>query len=98
MRALRAPDIVDMTSVLLKDMVYYKFMKNNLIVSGLAMNEDDLKLILVYPPFRGFPTDEFFIQAFNDIYPYVEAVSVMTYDFSSPQKPGKNIAIYTILM
>lgn len=61
---------------------------------GLEMTEDDLKLILVYPPFRGFPTDEFFIQAFNDIYPYVEAVSVMTYDFSSPQKPGPNAPLY----
>lgn len=57
---------------------------------GLEMSEDNLSVILVYPPFRGFPTDEFFIQAFNDIYPYVEAVSVMTYDFSSPQKPGKS--------
>lgn len=61
------------------------------------MNEDDLKLILVYPPFRGYPTDEFFIQAFNDIYPYVEAVSVMTYDFSSPQKPG-NFNDFVILI
>lgn len=56
------------------------------------MAEDDYKLILVYPPFRGYPTDEFFIQAFNDIYPYVEAVSVMTYDFSNPQKPGEFIS------
>ncbi|XP_026318659.1 chitinase domain-containing protein 1 [Hyposmocoma kahamanoa] len=61
---------------------------------GLEMSEDNLSLILVYPPFRGFPTDEFFIQAFNDIYPYVEAVSVMTYDFSSPQKPGPNAPLY----
>ncbi|XP_026744183.1 chitinase domain-containing protein 1-like [Trichoplusia ni] len=63
---------------------------------GLEMKEDDLSLILVYPPFRGFPTDEFFIQAFNDIYPYVEAVSVMTYDFSSPQKPGPNGPLYWV--
>ncbi|XP_049875703.1 chitinase domain-containing protein 1 [Pectinophora gossypiella] len=61
---------------------------------GMEMNEEDLSLILVYPPFRGYPTDEFFIQAFNDIYPYVEAVSVMTYDFSSPQKPGPNAPLY----
>lgn len=53
------------------------------------MSEDDLSLVLVYPPFRGYPSDEFFIQAFNEIYPYVQAVSVMTYDFSNPQKPGK---------
>lgn len=66
-------------------------------VSGLEMNEDDFKLILVYPPFRGYPTDEFFIQAFNDIHPYVEAVSVMTYDFSSPQKPGLYFIISNIL-
>lgn len=61
---------------------------NTFLISGLEMSEDDFSLILVYPPFRGYPTDEFFIQAFNDIYPYVEAVSVMTYDFSNPQKPG----------
>ncbi|KAI8439528.1 hypothetical protein MSG28_013283 [Choristoneura fumiferana] len=61
---------------------------------GLEMSEDDFSLILVYPPFRGYPTDEFFIQAFNDIYPYVEAVSVMTYDFSNPQKPGPNAPLY----
>ncbi|XP_075980329.1 chitinase domain-containing protein 1 [Anticarsia gemmatalis] len=63
---------------------------------GLEMNENDLSLILVYPPFRGYPTDEFFIQAFNDIYPYVEAVSVMTYDFSNPQKPGPNAPLYWV--
>ncbi|XP_068617773.1 chitinase domain-containing protein 1 [Battus philenor] len=63
-----------------------KFVQN----FGLEMNEDDLKLILVYPPFRGYPSDEFFVQAFNEIYPYVEAVSVMTYDYSNPQKPGPN--------
>lgn len=61
------------------------------------MNEDDLSLILVYPPFRGFPTDEFFIQAFNDIYPYVEAVSIMTYDFSNPQKPGNLRRLFSVL-
>ncbi|XP_026495711.1 chitinase domain-containing protein 1 [Vanessa tameamea] len=61
---------------------------------GLEMTEDDLSLILVYPPFRGYPSDEFFIQAFNEIYPYVHAVSVMTYDFSNPQKPGPNAPLY----
>lgn len=61
---------------------------NQFIFSGLEMAQDDLSLILVYPPFRGFPTDEFYLEAFNDIYPYVDAVSVMTYDFSNPQKPG----------
>ncbi|CAH2216974.1 jg1368 [Pararge aegeria aegeria] len=54
---------------------------------GLQMTEDNLSLIIVYPPFRGYPSDEFFIQAFNEIHPYVNAVSVMTYDFSNPQKP-----------
>ncbi|XP_059052671.1 chitinase domain-containing protein 1 [Achroia grisella] len=61
---------------------------------GSEMSDDNLSLILVYPPFRGYPNDEFFIQAFNDIYPYVEAVSVMTYDFSNPQKPGPNAPLY----
>lgn len=55
------------------------------------MDENDFKLILVYPPFRGYPSDDFLVQAFNEIYPYVEAVSVMTYDYSNPQKPGKSI-------
>lgn len=59
------------------------------IFAGMEMKEENFGVILVYPPFRGYPTDEFFVQAFNDIYPYVEAVSVMTYDFSSPQKPGE---------
>ncbi|PZC78858.1 chitinase domain-containing protein 1 [Helicoverpa armigera] len=63
---------------------------------GLEMSEEDLSLILVYPPYRGYPADEFFIQAFNDIYPYVEAVSVMTYDFSTPQKPGPNAPLYWV--
>ncbi|XP_053610850.1 chitinase domain-containing protein 1 [Plodia interpunctella] len=61
---------------------------------GMEMTEDDYLLILVYPPFRGYPTDEFYIQAYDDIYPYVDAVSVMTYDFSSPQKPGPNAPLY----
>ncbi|XP_072944827.1 chitinase domain-containing protein 1 [Epargyreus clarus] len=63
---------------------------------GLEMSEENLSLILVYPPFRGYPSDEFFIQAFNDIHPYVEAVSVMTYDFSNPQKPGPNAPLYWV--
>lgn len=53
------------------------------------MGEDNLSVILVYPPYRGYPADEFFVHAFNDIYPYVAAVSIMTYDFSNPQKPGQ---------
>nr|AZS52288.1 chitinase 1 [Plutella xylostella] len=61
---------------------------------GLEMSEDDYSTIIVYPPFRGYPTDEFFIQAFDEIYPYVTAVSVMTYDYSSPQKPGPNAPIH----
>lgn len=52
------------------------------------MNDDGFKLILVYPPFRGYPSDEFFIEAYGEIYPHVDAISVMTYDFSNPQNPG----------
>lgn len=62
-----------------------------LTFSGLSLSEENLSVILVYPPFRGYPADDFFVQAFNDIYPYVTAVSVMTYDFSSAQKPGNLI-------
>ncbi|CAG9564648.1 unnamed protein product [Danaus chrysippus] len=61
---------------------------------GLEMSEDNYHLILVYPPFRGYPSDDFFVQAFNEIHPYVDAVSVMTYDFSNPQKPGPNAPFY----
>ncbi|CAH2043832.1 unnamed protein product, partial [Iphiclides podalirius] len=69
---------------------------------GLEMNKVGLKLILVYPPLYGYSSDDFFIEAFNDIHPYVDAISVMTYDYSNPQNPGdhtllKNFRPITLL-
>lgn len=52
------------------------------------MAESLLDLILVLPPSRGQPNDEDLIQQFSALHPYVSAFSLMTYDFSNPQRPG----------
>lgn len=69
-----------------------KFVQN----FAMELKEDDLAVMLVYPPFRGYPSDEFFIQAFNDFYPYLHGLILMTYDYSDPQKPGPNAPLHWI--
>lgn len=49
-----------------------------------------LDLILVVPPYRGGETDVFSSSNFDALYKSVTGFSLMTYDFSSLQRPGPN--------
>lgn len=55
------------------------------------MAEYLLDFIVVLPPSRGQANDDDLIKQFTSLYPYVTAFSLMTYDFSNPQRPGKLI-------
>ena len=52
------------------------------------MAESLFDFIIVLPPSRGQANDEDLVQQFTSLYPYVTAFSLMTYDFSNPQRPG----------
>jgi chitinase domain-containing protein 1 len=47
-------------------------------------------LILVIPPVRGSVSEAFDTEDFEQLVDDVDAFSLMTYDFSSPQRPGPN--------
>jgi chitinase domain-containing protein 1 len=50
----------------------------------------EIVLILVIPPARGDNSEAFDTDDFEQLADYVDAFSLMTYDFSSPQRPGPN--------
>ena len=50
--------------------------------------------ILVIPPVRKEMYDLFSRKHFEELYPYVTAFSLMTYDYSSIQRPGANAPLY----
>lgn len=57
---------------------------------GEEFQLNDLDLILVVPPKRGDESALFNDKHFEELYEYVTAFSLMTYDFSHPQLPGPN--------
>lgn len=52
------------------------------------MRQAQLDFILVVPPFRGLKQEMFTKESFDELYDHVTAFSLMTYDYSTPQKPG----------
>lgn len=54
------------------------------------LKSSKLDLILVIPPIRKHTVDLFTKEHFEALYPVVTAFSLMTYDYSSIQKPGAN--------
>lgn len=65
--------------------------RNHFISSFLAGNEFKRRgkeLILVIPPKRGEPQHVFGPKQFDELYDEVTAFSLMTYDYSNPQRPG----------
>lgn len=56
-----------------------------------SLKKDDRQMILVVPPARKEMYDLFSRSHFEELFPYVTAFSLMTYDFSSFQRPGKCI-------
>lgn len=54
-----------------------------------ALHTNRMEFILTVPPFRKEMYDLFSSQHFEILYPMVDAFSLMTYDFSSNQRPGR---------
>lgn len=56
----------------------------------------NLELVLVVPPYREDMHELFTRKNFDKIVPHVTAFSLMTYDFSSLQRPGANAPLHWI--
>lgn len=54
------------------------------------------QMILVVPPYRENMHDLFSAEHFTQLEPYVTAFSLMTYDFSSIERPGPNAPKYWV--
>ncbi|XP_072752587.1 chitinase domain-containing protein 1 [Anoplolepis gracilipes] len=54
------------------------------------LKKHNLDIILAIPPSRGTQIELFSKQQFDDLASYVNAFSLMTYDYSSIQRPGPN--------
>ncbi|XP_050448680.1 chitinase domain-containing protein 1 isoform X2 [Cataglyphis hispanica] len=54
------------------------------------LKKHNLDIILAIPPSRGAQVELFSKQQFDDLASYVNAFSLMTYDYSSIQRPGPN--------
>ncbi|KAJ9589908.1 hypothetical protein L9F63_016969 [Diploptera punctata] len=68
---------------------------NHLIIQTIKQIAEKIKtakliLILVIPPIRGHDPEAFDVDDFEQLADDVTAFSLMTYDFSSPQRPGPN--------
>jgi len=53
-----------------------------------------LDIVLVVPPARKETVDLFSAKHFELLYPFITAFSLMTYDYSSIQRPGNNKRFY----
>ncbi|XP_011705508.1 PREDICTED: chitinase domain-containing protein 1, partial [Wasmannia auropunctata] len=62
------------------------------IVKSIArrLKKHNLDIILAVPPSRGAQLELFSKQQFDELAPYVNTFSLMTYDYSSIQRPGPN--------
>ena len=54
------------------------------------LKKHNLNIVLAIPPSRGAQIELFSKQQFDELAPYVNAFSLMTYDYSSIQRPGPN--------
>ncbi|XP_076648894.1 chitinase domain-containing protein 1 [Halictus rubicundus] len=57
------------------------------------LKENNLNTILAVPPSRGAKVQLFNKDHFDQLSPYLQAFSLMTYDYSSVQRPGPNSPI-----
>lgn len=73
-----------------------KFLQKLAITISKALAEEGLKLILVIPPYRPQLVNMFNDQHMDKLYKHVYAFSIMTYDYSTVQRPGANSPLYWI--
>jgi chitinase domain-containing protein 1 len=67
-----------------------KYLVQMVQVMASRFKNAKIVLILVIPPARGRGLEAFDAEDFEQLADYVDAFSLMTYDFSSPQRPGPN--------
>ncbi|XP_017047737.1 chitinase domain-containing protein 1 [Drosophila ficusphila] len=60
------------------------------------LQKQQLRLILVIPPFRKDTGNLFGEKHMDKLYKHIFAFSLMTYDFSSVQRPGANAPLYFV--
>lgn len=58
------------------------------------MKASNLDFILVTPPYRALQQELFTKENFDELYDHVTAFSLMSYDFSTPQKPGNYLLVH----
>lgn len=77
-----------------------KELRHFLIHMGEAFKTAEKMFILVIPPavYNGHAPGMFVQEDFEALGPYVDRFSLMTYDFSSPSRPGPNSPIEWIVM
>lgn len=61
-----------------------------------SLRYENLDLILVIPPSRRETVELFTAEHFERLYPLVAGFSLMTYDYSSVQRPGANAPLYWV--
>lgn len=60
------------------------------------LKSQNLELVLVVPPYREDMHELFTQKNFEKLYPHVTGFSLMTYDFSTLQRPGANAPLHWI--
>uniref|UniRef100_A0A1A9X0P7 Chitinase domain-containing protein 1 n=1 Tax=Glossina brevipalpis TaxID=37001 RepID=A0A1A9X0P7_9MUSC len=73
-----------------------KFLINLAMDISKALKEYNLKFVLVIPPMRKELPNAFSEKELDELYSYVYAFSLMTYDYSSVHRPGANAPLYWI--
>lgn len=58
------------------------------------MKKYGFRVILVIPPLRGKNYDFFSASNFETLFPLIEAFTLVTYDYSNPQRPGANAPLW----
>lgn len=61
-----------------------------------SLKYENLDLVLVVPPTRRETVELFTPEHFEKLYPYVTAFSLMTYDYSTIERPGANAPLYWV--
>lgn len=67
-----------------------------LYLSAAPLKSAGLALVLVVPPHRDHMQDLFSAENFNELYSSVTAFSLMTYDFSTLERPGANAPLHWV--
>lgn len=76
----------------IEDVFLYNLVKD----ISAELKKANFDLILVIPPHRDHMEDLFSKDNFNELYSHVTAFSLMTYDFSTLERPGANAPLHWV--